>query len=431
MLLLAMVLLGIADASGQTWSLQQCIDTAQVHNRTLQMSRNSMEISRQKQKEVEAGLLPKANAVVDYKYFIELPYQLMPMSVFGGQDGKFKEAQFGVPHNLNANVQVSMPLHQPQLNGAIKTARIGGELASLQYRKTEEQVYFEVANLYYNAQVIRSQLAFVESNLRNSRKLLGNMQLLKEQQMAKGTDVNKVALQTEQLVTQGEQLESQYGQVVNALKVAIGLPMEQPVEVEERIAYQHAEEYGLQPIIDIQLAKTQNRLLASELNTLRSTYKPSVSLYGTFGTTGYGYDKKGDDFLKFYPSGFTGLQVAVPLFNGTVTKRKIRQKALELQNNELQQSLLAEQNQVQVINARNQKNVARRAIETTGSQIKLAQDIYEQTLLQQKQGVATLTDVLLADNDLQGAQQKHLVAIVDYLKADLELKKSTGNLLNK
>ena len=35
----------------QQWSLEQCIDTAQVHNKSLQMSRNSMLILEQKEKE--------------------------------------------------------------------------------------------------------------------------------------------------------------------------------------------------------------------------------------------------------------------------------------------------------------------------------------------------------------------------------------------
>jgi outer membrane protein TolC len=58
----------------------------------------------------------------------------------------------------------------------------------------------------------------------------------------------------------------------------------------------------------------------------------------------------------------------------------------------------------------------------------LAQTIYEQTILQQKQGTASLTDVLLADNALREAQQTYLSAVIDYLKADLELKKLTGNI---
>ena len=70
-------------------------------------------------------------------------------------------------------------------------------------------------------------------------------------------------------------------------------------------------------------------------------------------------------------------------------------------------------------------------IETNSSQIKLAQTIYEQTVLQQKQGTASLTDVLLADTALREAQQNYLSAVVDYLKVDLELKKLTNQLLLK
>ena len=69
-----------------------------------------------------------------------------------------------------------------------------------------------------------------------------------------------------------------------------------------------------------------------------------------------------------------------------------------------------------------------KSIETTSEQVKLAQTIYEQTIFQQKQGTASLTDILLADNALRDAQQSNLSAIIDYLKADLELKKLSGKL---
>ena len=93
--------------------LQKCVDTAQVHNRSLQMASNSILIGAEKQKEATANLIPKLSVNADYKYFTDLPTQLMPLSTFNAAApvGKFKEAQFGVPHNLNANVQLSMPLY--------------------------------------------------------------------------------------------------------------------------------------------------------------------------------------------------------------------------------------------------------------------------------------------------------------------------------
>ena len=71
---------------------------------------------------------------------------------------------------------------------------------------------------------------------------------------------------------------------------------------------------------------------------------------------------------------------------------------------------------------------AKKSVTTSLEQIKLAQTIYEQTGLQQKEGVASLTDIVLADNALREAQQTYLSAVIDYLKADLELKKLTGNI---
>ncbi len=141
-----------------------------------------------------------------------------------------------------------------------------------------------------------------------------------------------------------------------------------------------------------------------------------------------GYDKQPNDFLKFYPVGFAGIQFSYPLFNGTVTQRKINQKKLEIKNSELQVQLVSEQNAMQIENAKRQRTVAQKSIETNSSQIKLAQAIYEQTVLQQKQGTASLTDVLLADTALREAQQNYLSAVVDYLKADLELKKLTNQI---
>ncbi len=427
-LILGLFIIGFNSVQAQVWSLQQCIDTAQVYNKALQMSRNNVAISQKRKKEAKANLIPKISANADYKYFTDLPTQLMPASIFGGPAGTFKETQFGVPHNINANLQLTMPLYNPQVFGAIQTTKIVTELNDLQLQKTEEQIYFDISNLYYNGQLLLRQLSFIDSNIVNTSKLLRNMQLLKEQLMAKGTDVGKVQLQKEQLETQRESVSSKYEQVMNALKFAMGIPLDQNMQIELEILYKKSNEYSATPAIDIRLANTQSKLLLSELSTLKKSKLPSVSLFGTYGKTGFGYDKQSNDFLRFYPIGFAGIQLNYPLFNGTVTQRKINLKKLEIKNSELQVQLATEQNAMQIENAKRQRTVAQKSIETNTSQIKLAQAIYEQTVLQQKQGTASLTDVLLADTALRESQQNYLSVVVDYLKADLELKKLTNQI---
>ena len=429
---LSFVLVMVISFQGQaqTWSLEQCIDTAQVHNKNLQISRNNIAIGEQKQQEAISNLFPKVNLVGDYKYFIDLPYQLMPMSTFDptAPEGKFREAQFGVPHNISASIQVALPLYNPQLYGGIRTTKIAAEITELQYLKTEEQVFFEISNLYYNIQILQHQLAFVDSNIDNTAKLLENLQLLHQQLMIKGTDVKKVELQLEQLKTQKDLISNNIEQVMNALKFSMGITINENIQIETNIQFKSLIEYSNLPTVDLQLTTMQKRMLISELKTLKNSRLPSVSFYGSYVQTGFGYDKEPNDFLKFFPTNFVGVQLSYPLFNGTVTYRKMNQKKIEIQNSQLQISLVTDQNNMLIENTNRSRTVTQKTIANTLSQIDLARTVYEQSILQQKEGIANLTDVLLADNALREAQQNNLSAIIEYLKADLELKKLTGNI---
>jgi OMF family outer membrane factor len=415
----------------QVWTLKQCLDTAQQYNKNLLVSRNNLLIGEQKEQEARSGLIPKVSLNADYKYFVDLPYQFMPQDAFGGPEGQFKEIQFGTPHNIAANLQLAIPLYNPQVYGSIQSSKIGSELIALQNQKNEEQLTYEITNLYYNAQILRYQVAFIEDNLTNAKRLLQNTQALKDQLLAKGTDVSKVQLQVEQLANQREQILSKYGQVLNALKISVGIPLSQNLEVEKSIINTTAPVYEPAATLDMRIIEKQNALLQSELSTFKNSRLPSISLYGSYGVTGFGYDKAPNEFLKFYPVSFAGLQLSYPLFNGTVTRQKISQKKLEIKNKELQAGLISDQTALYIETAHQQKSIAQRSVETTLAQVQLAQSIYDQTILQQKQGVASLTDVLLADNALRETQQGHVSALIDYLKADLDHKKATGNLFIK
>ena len=427
-----LLLIGVMNLplQAEEWTLEQCIDTAQVKNKMLLMSKTTVAIGEQRHKEAVAGLIPKLTVNGDYKYYIDLPYQLMPLSTFNptAPAGQFKEAQFGVPHNLNLNVQFAMPLFNAQILGGMKTTKIGAEMSELQQKRTEEQVFFDISNLYYNAQILQKQKAFIDSNLLNTNKLLQNMQLLHTQDMLKESDVTKVELQKAQLQTQLQLVDSKLVQVLNALKFSMGIPITQEIAINQAIEFKNNADFVSQKSVDIQLVEKHNLFLKSELSTLKNSRLPSLLLYGTYGQTGFGYDEKPNDFLKFFPVSFVGVQLSYPLFTGTVTQRKINQKKLEISNSKLQVDLATEQNNMLTDNAKRTKLTAQQTVENTLAQIKLSETVYNQVVLQQKQGTASLTDILLADNSLRESQQNYLSAVVEFLKAELELKKLTGNL---
>ena len=355
----------------------------------------------------------------------------MPSSIFGGPVGQFKEAQFGVPTNINANLQFSMPIFNAVLYNTISTAKIATVFSKLQYQKNEDQLFYDITNLYYNAQILKQQEKFLDANLINSNILLKNIQLLHEQLLAKNSDVSRVQLQVSQLTTAKINIGSKYEQVLNMLKFSMGISLHRFIEIDTAILFQSINDISYSNSADIKLAKTQFELLNNELVTLKYSKLPTLALYGTYGTTGFGYNVMPNNFLKFFPIGLVGVQLSYPIFNGTITNRKISQKKLDIKNSQLQISLAESQNEMQSQNAVIQKSVTLGLVESNNKQIEQAQKIYNQSVIQLKEGVANLTELLLADNALREAQNNYLTSIIDYMKADLELKKIKGIISTK
>jgi len=413
----------------QEWSLQQCIDSAIINNKKIKISQNNETISIEKRKEIHANLIPKLSLNGDYKYYFDLPTQLMPLSAFGGPEGQFNAVQFGVEHNINANIQLNMPIYQPELYGGMKASKIGTQATGLQTEVTKEEIILEVSNLYYAAQVIKNQQIFIDSNIANTQILYEHVQLFYSQQMLTQSDVDKVELQQQQLLLLKHNLENKYTQVIMGINLMIGMPLDHHFDVESSVVKINLVDYSLQKPLNLRLLEAKNSLVENEIRTLnRSRFLPSAFIYGSYGTMGYGYDRKPNDFLNFYTMGFAGLKVTYPLFNGTTTLRKVNQKKLELKNYALQKELINDQTSLQIEKATMQRTIAEESIITNEKQVELALKIYRNTVLQHKQGTVNLTEVILADNKVREAQQNYLSALIDYLKADLSLKQFSGNI---
>jgi OMF family outer membrane factor len=121
----------------------------------------------------------------------------------------------------------------------------------------------------------------------------------------------------------------------------------------------------------------------------------------------------------------------MPLYTGNATKHKIKGKEIEIEKATVKATMLKAKNKVDKLNNTYQLSNAQKNLNSIQQQIDFAQTIYKKTLLQQKEGLASLTDVLLADNAVREAQQNYIAALIALRSAELEQQKLTGNLLIK
>jgi len=415
---------------GQTWTLEQCIDSAYANNKKIALAENNQELTVIKHKEIKANLLPKVSINGDYKYFVELPYQLMPQSVFGGPEGQFKETQFGVPHNINANLMLQAPLYSSSLMGNINKLKTSKKIVALQVQKTYEQIYFEVTNIYRNAQLLKSQMIFIDSTILNTLKVKSKVELLAKQKLANQSDVKKIELKISTLQLYYSSLEVNLQQAINALKLLTGSPS--TFDVEDNLQLINIEQYTDNGSKDVDIIKLQQELVSIDLKTLkRSKYLPEVGVVASYGTQGFGYDESPNQFLDFYPIAYAGIRLSYPIFNGTVTNKKIHQKNLELKNLMLKENLTQDAQNIAVENAVLRLENAFQNVTLSEQHVDLAQSIYTQEEKKYKEGLISINDLLMAQNELIQNKQNNLQRIAEFLAADLEFKKITNNIPKK
>ncbi|MBK8950175.1 MAG: TolC family protein [Flavobacteriales bacterium] len=377
-------------------SLQECIDLALARDQRSRAADIDLRVAEARVDEQQANLLPKVRGVADMRHYADLPYQLLPASFFGGPEGVYREVQFGTPDNIALNVQAQLPLVDVGSWEAIHVAREAERMAGMQRERSREDVVLELSNAYYNAQVLEARRTFLDSNLLNTEAMLRNVELLHAQLLARGSDVDRLRLQRDQLRTQRERVVAQHEQVLDLLRLMMGLPPDVPLATEPASAPMQQIPATPKATASLRIAEHGVLLRQAEIRLLKRSRLPSLHGYGLYGNTGFG-PIGSEGRYDLYPVSYFGATLQVPLFNGTVITQKVRQKELELERSTLLRDAAADREGLEQRRATRDEALALRTLTDAEAQLALAERIRRSTVLQHIEGLATLTDLVLAD----------------------------------
>ncbi|WP_138991412.1 TolC family protein [Larkinella sp. C7] len=415
----------------QDLTLQQLIDKALTSNLSVQSAQFDETKTEARIAEVKAGARPSVNLTGDYKRYLKIPGQVVPTSAFGGPEGSYQTLAFGLPYNLSTSVQASQALYNPSVMIGLKAAKTSREVSALQTRQVKEDVAYNVAATYYNLQTTAQQMAFLRRNIVSSDKMIQITDLQRQNQLAKGVDVDRLRLSKTASETQIESLQATYNQLLNLLKYLTGTPQSEPLAVLTQIDETAPTVTFDAPAInrtDLLLLDRQKALNALDLQNIKAGFLPTVSAYGVANSTVYAIG--GDNsYLKNVPGYWVGLQLNWNVFDGLARKSRVTQKKLDNQKLETQLQQTRESITMDVTNAQNKLLVEQRNLTTNRAQVTLAEKIYTQTQLQFKEGTVGISEVIQTEDELRNAQNTYLSTLVAFRSAELDWKKATGNLI--
>jgi outer membrane protein len=419
----------------KTLTLKDAITYALENKADAKKAKLEVENSEYQIQEVRSRALPQITANGSLTYNPVLQTNVIDGAAFGAP-GTTIQASFGQKWTSGAGVSLNQVIFDQSVFTGLRAAKSTREFYQINNQLTEEQVIERVANNYYSVYVQRERLILLDSNYVNTTKVRDIVKGQFNNGLAKKIDLDRIVVKLSNIDTERQQIKNQIQLQENALKFYMGMPIETPIVIPQT-------EFEVTPAAlseapntanrtEYLLLKKQEELLEFQKTAIKAEYYPTLSL-----VAGYNYIGQGPEMPLFakpekgvYWSDYSaiGLNLKVPIFTGFGTRAKVSQADVNIRS--LQEDIKDTQLSLD-LDYRNAKTQIENNIITIGNQkenMRLAGDILKNTKNNYLQGLASLTDLLDAENASLEAQNNYTRAVLAYKIAEISLIKSKGEL---
>ncbi|MDI5897851.1 TolC family protein [Flavobacterium yafengii] len=427
--------LGVNAQEVKSLTLKEAINYALENKAEAKKAKLQVENSEYQIQEVRSQALPQISANGNLTYNPVIQTTVIDGAGFGAP-GTTIQAAFGQTWVSTAGVSLTQAIFDQTVFTGLKAAKSTREFYQINEQLTEEQVIERVANNYYQVYVQRQKLTVIDSTYKNTTKVRNIIKGQFDNGLAKKIDLDRILVRISNINTQRQQVLNAVQIQENALKFYMGMPIETQIEIP-----QTAFEVSPQSLSEIPntanrteylLLKKQEQLLFYQKKAVEAGYYPTLSLNAGYNYIGQGpvMPLGGKPSEGVYWSDFSsiGLNLKVPIFTGFSTRAKVRQADIDLRTikedlNDTKLSL-----DLAFANAKTQIDNSLTTINNQRENAQLAKEVLDNTRNNYVQGLASLTDLLDAENSLTEAQNNYTSAILDYKLAEIQLIKSKGEL---
>ncbi len=426
--------------SGGSLTLKEAIQYALSANQEARKARLDVENAGYQINEVRSRALPQINGSANLSYNPILQLSAVPGEL-AGQPGTTLLIPFGQKWNANAAVSLSQTLFDQSVFTGLKAAKTTRDFYRLNEQLTEEQIIEQVATQYYRILVQRQQVAVLDSTIENTARVQNILKGQYENGLARKIDVDRIEVSLSNLRNTRQQLSNGVTLLENQLKFLMGMPIQQPVQIpdaalasiEPKLIPSDAS-VNLNSRTELQLLQSQEQLLNYQKQAFKAEFMPSLSLGSTYSYQGLGQRfpifRSREEGANWFDVASVSLTLRVPIFNGFATQARVRQANVSLRK--LQEDISAAKLglNLEFENAKTQINNSIITLNSQEKNVDLAREVYSNTQNNYNNGLASLTDLLSAENELTEAQNNYSSALLDYKVAEIQLIKAQGSLKN-
>lgn len=423
----AMILSFVQTVSAQhTLTLKEAIEFALKNKADAQKAQLEVQRGDLKIKEARAGALPQISASGAVQYNAIIQESALQMN------DQLMVIKMGQPWNTNAALSVYQPLFDQRVFTGLKAAKSTREFYQINAELTEQQIIERVATAYYQVFVTEQKLKNIDASYENTLKVKNIIQSLFDNGLAKEIDLDRTKVGLVNIQSNRQQIVNAVQLQENALKFYMGMPIDTPIELVENDVqinqYLLDDKFDYTKRIEVAQLLKQKELLGYNLEATKALLYPTVGLAANYGINGFG-DKFPLDKSTYWSNvANVALQVKIPIFTGGATKSQIAQAQLDLDvlDVDIKDALLGLD--LEYYNAKTEINNLIISLDNQKSNQALAQKVFENTKSNYQNGLATLTELLDAEQAYTEAKNNYSNVLLEYKVAEVALLKARGEL---
>ncbi len=438
-LLLALTLLSnvaFAQAPVRKLELEESIKLAIANNAQVRKHKLERQLLERKAKEARQSVLPEMKAGVNLDWYPLLPTQLLPGELFGQAEGTYVAAQFGRPWQLAGSVELDQSLINESTRRMIPGLNVARGISDMLLERSNEDVIYNTASIFYQTLQTEQLLRSVKANVEKLAALQGMTELQLANGYAIPTDVKRIRVARTNLETQRQNLLSAISSLRQTLQFLCGLSYDEPLELVADISAPAADSTRWQSLVLNTESTTEHRLLMYQLKmtriqgrSVRAEAFPSLDLYGALSAQAFRSDINFfEPNRRWYGMAAVGLKLNIPMIDGLRVRNKYLILKLEEEKLEEDRRQFTAGRSLDFRMSYEQFLNALLALRAQKDNVTLAQEITDKLMLQYKEGVAPLTDLLNAQTALSEAETNYWQQVFGYKLAVLKLLKSAGRL---
>lgn len=424
--------IGFSQENTQKFTLQEAIDYALEHNRTVKNAVRDIDAAKQRKWETTATGLPQINADIGYNNWLQQQISLIPAEFFGGNSGEFAEIAFGTKQTMNATITLSQLLFDGSYLVGLQSAKVFLEISKNAKEKTDIEVRKAVINAYGNVLLSEESVKIFNRNISVLKKSLEETTKIYENGLTEEESVEQLQITLSSLKSRLNNTSRLKKLAYQMLNITLGLDIENHTVLTdnlEGLAVQNTvlslleADETVENTIDYKISandKTAKKLL---LKLEKSKALPRLS---AFINGSYAGNNESFDFLQkeqqWFGSSLIGINLNIPLFSSLGRSAATQRAKINLEKAKDDLTETEQRLKLKIASAKSDYKFAIEDYENKKQNLNLAERIEKKNQIKFFEGIASSFDLRQAQTQLYTSQQEFLQAMLDVInnKAELE-----------